>query len=129
MKKLALRLILYLPLSGLLTLAPILMMTHLHSQHLRGSKAMTIGMHILVLPPSQLSSLLRLRPTYLARAEAVNFSSSSLPNGRPTAISMATEYAPLAWPYWFVFLTVYAEALRLSLLLYGSPPTKLEGIK
>ena len=129
MKKLALRLILYLPLSGLLTLAPILMMTHLRSQHLRGSKAVTIVMHILVLPPSQLASILRLRPTYLARAEAVNFASSSLPNEQPTVQRMATEFVPLAWPYWFVFFTVYAEALRLSLLLYGGPPTKPEGNK
>ena len=129
MKKLALRLILYLFLSGLLTLAPILIMTHMRSRHMRGSKAVILVMYILVLPASQLASILHLRPTYLARAEAVNFASSNLPNDRPTVRSMATEHAQVGWPYWFVFLTVYAEALRLSLLVYGSPPTKPEGNK
>jgi hypothetical protein len=129
MKKLALRLILYFFLSALLALAPVLMMAQMLSQHINGSRLEITAMSILVFPPSQLASILHLRPTYLARARTVNFASSRFPNEHPTIISMAVEHAPIAWPYWFVFLTVYAEALRLSLQVFGGPPTKPEGGK
>jgi hypothetical protein len=129
MKKVALRLLLYLVLSGIITVAPPLLITKMSSRQVAGSKVVLIGMKILVFPPSQLASLLHLRPTYLARAQAVNFMTSRLPDERPSLGSMVAEYSPIAWPYWFIFLTVYAEAWRLSLLLYGSPPTKPEGNK
>jgi hypothetical protein len=43
---------------------------------------------------------------------------------QPSIGSMVAEYAPIAWPYWFVFITVYAEALRLSLKLWGGNPER-----
>jgi len=120
MRKFVLRVLLYLFLSAGFAVAPALLVTMLSPQQMQRSKIVLIGMKVLVFPPSQLASTLHLRPTYLARAQAVGFASSRLPAERPALGSMVAEYAPVAWSYWFSFLTVYAEAWRLSREIFES---------